>query len=239
MKMTTIMRQLARWHIWLGWVVAVPILLWTFTGLWMVARPIEEVRGTDLRSEPLELPQGSDVTIPMVNGWPVKQMRLMQRIDRTLWVIERVDGSVLVDDALTGEDPPRVDAALARRIANAALKTPGRIDATRLFAADANPIDLRRDRPAWQVAYADGLHVYVDEDSGEVLAVRSNQWRWFDLMFGLHVLDPVGREDTHHPLLIIAAAIAFPSCLIGFILLFRRRKARAKVPAPKTPASAR
>ena len=37
------MRRLARWHIWLGWLIGVPLLLWTFSGLWMVARPIEEV----------------------------------------------------------------------------------------------------------------------------------------------------------------------------------------------------
>ena len=40
---------LARWHIRLGWLVGVPIVMWLATGLFMVARPIEEVRGTHLR----------------------------------------------------------------------------------------------------------------------------------------------------------------------------------------------
>ena len=39
------MRRYARWHIWLGWVVGLPVLMWTVTGLFMVARPIDEVRG--------------------------------------------------------------------------------------------------------------------------------------------------------------------------------------------------
>lgn len=228
MKSATIMRQLARWHIWLGWVVAVPILLWTFTGLWMVARPIEEVRGTALRSEPAPLVLAQAPVMPRLDGRSVEKIELVARVDRPTWIIAFSGGDRRAADVSTGAMLPRVEAALARRIADVALLHPGQVVHVRAFATDASPIDLRRERPAWQVAYADGLHVYVDALTGEVLAVRSNQWRWFDVMFGLHVLDPVGREDTHHPLLIIAAAIAFPSCLIGFILLFRRRKARVK-----------
>src|SRR6478735_1583147 len=52
-----LMLQFARWHIWLGWLVGLPILMWTATGLFMVARPIEEVRGDRLRA-----PQAAIVT---------------------------------------------------------------------------------------------------------------------------------------------------------------------------------
>ena len=43
------MKRLAKLHIWLGWLVGAPILMWTITGLVMVAKPIEEVRGNHLR----------------------------------------------------------------------------------------------------------------------------------------------------------------------------------------------
>ncbi len=43
------MTKFARWHIWLGWLIGVPLVMWTLTGLVMVARPIEEVRGDHLR----------------------------------------------------------------------------------------------------------------------------------------------------------------------------------------------
>ena len=60
MKMAVVMRKLARWHIWLGWLVGVPLILWTLSGLVMVARPIDEVHGDYLRIEaaqqPLALP---------------------------------------------------------------------------------------------------------------------------------------------------------------------------------------
>jgi len=44
------MRRLAKWHIWLGWLVGVPLVMWTLTGLVMVSRPIETVRGDHLRA---------------------------------------------------------------------------------------------------------------------------------------------------------------------------------------------
>lgn len=44
-----LMLTLAKWHIWLGWLVGVPIVLWLATGLFMTLRPIDEVRGDHLR----------------------------------------------------------------------------------------------------------------------------------------------------------------------------------------------
>ena len=46
--MGAVRTRLRRWHVWLGWLVALPILFWTVSGLVMVAKPIEEVRGEHL-----------------------------------------------------------------------------------------------------------------------------------------------------------------------------------------------
>ena len=47
----TFRASLRRWHMWLGWLVGLPVLFWTISGFVMVARPIEEVRGEALRAE--------------------------------------------------------------------------------------------------------------------------------------------------------------------------------------------
>jgi PepSY-associated TM region len=219
------MRTLARWHIWLGWLVGVPLLLWTFTGLWMVARPIEEVRGTGLRADPAALVAPEDVAVPKLDGRTVERIEMVARLGQPVWIVRYQGGDARAADVATGALLPRIDASAARSIADAALSSPGDVEAVRAFAADAAPFDLRRERASWQVAYADGLHVYVDALSGEILAMRSGQWRWFDLMWGLHIMDLQTREDTSHPLLIGFAALAFFGSLMGTILLFRRRKA--------------
>lgn len=219
--------RLARWHVWLGWLVAVPLLLWTATGLWMVARPIEEVRGTHLRAQPLALPPITALRLPDPAGMRVEHMELQMRVDGPMWVLHGQDGAMAAFDARRNIPLRPVDAALAGRIADAALAAPGAITSVRRFAADANPVDLRRDRPAWQVKYDDGLRVYVDADTGQVLAVRSRQWRLFDIAWGLHIMDLETREDTSHPLLIGFAALALVSVLFGSVLMFRRRRAKA------------
>ena len=47
-------------------------------------------------------------------------------------------------------------------------------------------------------------------------------------MWGLHIIDPAGREDTHNPFVIGFGVLATLGALLGCILLFRRRKARVK-----------
>jgi hypothetical protein len=47
-------------------------------------------------------------------------------------------------------------------------------------------------------------------------------------MWGLHIMDLQEREDTSHPILIIFAALGVVGSLLGCILMFRRRKARAR-----------
>jgi hypothetical protein len=219
------MQRFARWHIWLGWIAAIPLIAWTASGLVMAARPIDEVRGTNLRSEPPALPEDNRFAVPEVDGAAVRKMTLLQRVDGPVWVIERVDGSILASSAASGEQIQGVTPALARRIADAALRAPGPVVEVRRFEADANPIDLRRGRPAWQVRYADGLRVYVDADSGEVLALRTRWWRFYDVMWGLHIMDPAGRENAHNPLVWLFGASALVTSLFGATLLLRRRRA--------------
>jgi hypothetical protein len=87
---------------------------------------------------------------------------------------------------------------------------------------------LRRDRPSWQAHYSDGTNLYLDDITGEVLALRTRQWRLYDFMWGLHIMDLESREDTHHPILMAFAALSVLGALIGCILLFRRRKAKVR-----------
>lgn len=98
-------------------------------------------------------------------------------------------------------------------------------------SANRPPLDLRKQRPAWQVAFADGTHLYIDTDTGQMLALRTRWWRLYDWMWGLHIMDLKEREDSSHPLLIGFAALALVTTVLALILLplasRRRRKVRA------------
>ncbi|WP_234026396.1 PepSY domain-containing protein [Qipengyuania thermophila] len=219
------MRRLARWHIWLGWLVAVPLLLWTLSGLVMVSRPIEEVRGEHLRAEGRSeiLPAGEPLTlvVPAAAG-PVAEATVRVQHGQTVVLLRPPHGPAQ-RYRLDGAPLPGIDEAAARAIAAQGIRGGREIVSARLFPADSAPLDFRRPMPAWQVRFSDGTRVYVGEQTGAIEAIRTRFWRVFDIMWGLHIMDLRGREATHHPVLIVFAALAFVAVLVGTALLFRRR----------------
>ncbi len=223
------MRRYARWHIWLGWLVSVPLLLWTLSGVAMVARPIEEVRGEHLRipvgpaalsrnPRPIDFQPGS--TRPLV------ELRTFVQRGRAVTLARDSEGRVSRYDAATGALLPPLDEQEARDTVAATIRGGRSIVAMQAFAGERPPLDLRKSVPAWRATLTDGTHVYVNRDSGEIEAVRTRWWRIYDVLWGIHIMDLQTREDAHNPFTLAFGSLAFVGALLGFVLLFRRRKAR-------------
>lgn len=208
-----------RWHIWLAWIAAIPILLWTISGLVMVARPIEEVRGEGLLSDPAPIRLIGPPIPPLISGVPVQSLSLEQRAAGPRWVVKLPDGTTRLADSRTGLLLPPLSASDARREVEARYAGKASIQSVTRTDANNPPIELRRPSAAWQVAMSDGAHFYVDAASGQVIATRTGWWRFYDFMWGLHIMDPVGREDTHNPFVIVFGIVALAMSLLGTILL--------------------
>lgn len=225
---------LRRVHLWLGWMVGVPILLWTLSGLVMALKPIDQVRGTDRRATPPTLDYPATLVPPRV-AVPLTALSLEPQGGRTVWIAVFPGGARRADPA-TGAWLPAVTAAEARALADAAYAPDSAIASVTRTPADRPPLDLRKRRPAWSVAFADGTRVYIDADTGQTLAVRTRWWRLYDWMWGLHIMDLQERENTSHALLIGFAALAFVTTMLALILLplASRRRKRPGV-EPKEP----
>ncbi len=188
----------------------------------MVARPIDEVRGTALKADPPALVLKTAPALPKTGSRAVEMLMLEQQSDGLRWTISFADGGEARADATTGALLPMIDANLAKAQAARAYKGSAKIIGAQYFAAKANPVDLRRDRPAWQIRLDDGTHLYVDAETARFLAIRTPQWRAFDWMWGWHIMDPGGREDTSHPLLILCAALAALAVFLAAVQLLLR-----------------
>jgi hypothetical protein len=223
------MRTLVKWHIWLGWLVGVPIVIWLATGLLMVSRPIEEVRGEHLRRELPPTPLVIEGSALASSQAQLKEMRVVMQGGRAVAILTRLDGSVRRVDFVTGTALPPLDAAAARALVAARIIGGEKAESVTLFPADQTPFDFRRPLAVWRVALNDGTNVYVGRDTGEIEAVRTRWWRAFDLAWGLHIMDLSEREDTSHPVLILFAALSLTGAVIGCVLMFRRRRARPVV----------
>lgn len=221
------MQKFAKWHIWLGWLVGFPVLMWTVTGLVMVSRPIEEVRGEHLRAE-TPIIETAELVFPAERIGPASSVSLIAQVDGPAWIVVEPNGGRYRYSARDGSLIPPLNEDEARRTADASYAGDGELESVTYFPEDLSPMDLRAPFAAWQAHYSDGTNLYMRAATGEVVAVRSSWWRVFDFMWGLHIMDLETREDTSHPILIIFAALSVFGALLGCILMFRRRKARVK-----------
>ena len=230
-------RTLFRYHVWLGWLVGVPLLLWTVSGLVMVARPIETVRGADRKIDGPTLPLPGYNAAPMLNETDdrptVKEIRTFMQRGRPITLVTRLDGSAARFDAARGSAIPALDEAEARDVVAKSIVGGRQIVGATLFAAKDAPPDFRKATPAWQVRLADGTHVYVGRDTGEIEAVRTRYWRFYDVMWGLHIMDLQTRENTHHPILIGFTIVSALASLLAILLMITRYFPRRR--RPPTP----
>lgn len=221
------MKLLAKWHVWLGWLVGVPLLMWTLTGLLMVSRPIEEVRGNHLRIEQPDQPLVLEGSALASAELPIREIRTLMQDGRAVALVTDMEGNVRRVDFASGEPIAAMSAQDASNLVAKKIVGGDKVRSVTLFAADEVPIDFRRPMPVWQVALEDGAHIYVGRDTGRIEAVRTRFWRVFDFAWGLHIMDLETRGKTSHPILILFASLAAIGVSMGCVLMFRRRKKRA------------
>lgn len=217
--MGAVRSRLRRWHVWLGWVVGLPILFWVVSGLVMVAKPIEEVRGEHLLAEPRPVRLALPPVPPAVGGVPLASLKLEQRAAGPRWVIAMAGGPTRLADPASGALLPPLSAADAVREVTARYTGTAKVRSATRTDPEKPPLEFRRPVAAWQVAMDDGTNFYVDANSGEVVARRTRWWRFYDWMWGLHIMDLKTREDAHNPLTIGFAIAALAMALLALVLL--------------------
>lgn len=202
-----------RWlHLWGGVIIGVQIILWVASGLVMVVRPLDEVRGTTLRREPaaLSVPAG----LPALQG--VEKLELGQLLGKPVWKLTDGQGKRLLD-AASGQ-PIAITAAQAEAVARAGTTLSGPAIVTAI--TPASPASDWRETAGWRVEFADDVRVYINSQ-GDIGAVRTPWWRFYDLFWGLHIMDWTERENTHSPLIIISTLLALAVVATGALLTLR------------------
>ncbi len=218
--------SLRRVHIWLGWVLIIPFLLWTGSGLFMAAQPIEKVRGEDLVGKAPVLALSAPPVPPVIGPRPVASLALEPRSNGPKWVIRYADGATRLADPASGRLLPGLSARDAVQAVEARYTGDARITAVDRTSAEAPPVELRRPVDAWRVSFDDGTRFYVDATTGDIIARRTNLWRVYDFLWGLHIMNLKTRDDFNTPLLIGFSALSFVTVLMALVLLpmtIRRR----------------
>ena len=156
--------MLLRWtiwlHKWLALAVGLQIVFWVAGGLFMVAVPIQMVRGEQhiALSKPATLDRSKLLTLDQVAAKTEEpdlvDANLVSTPRAPMWVLKSTSGRDLFVDARTGDYfEDEISEADARRFAAAAYQGPGKPVAVKHF--DAPPLRSGATDPAFEVRFDD------------------------------------------------------------------------------------
>ena len=209
-------------HKWLGLLIGLQLLLWMSSGLVMSLLDAEKVRGREFRLPPAARAAWPAQALPV--GQALKALQADSQSISTGWLGDQpvyrlaTDQGVRLISALRGTEIV-LDAALARRLAQASYRGPGQAGQAELVPQS---LETRaHEGKVWRVPFSDTADttVYLSQH-GDVLEHRNNSWRLFDVFWMLHIMDYSGRKDFNNPLVVGAAIGGLWLALSGIWLLF-------------------
>ena len=206
-------------HKYLSILISIQLLLWTISGIYFAFNQIELVRGEQYR-----LPQAFSVDLSKVNLVldSVKSIQVARRFSEEILIVRKETGTEYLN--LEGVALEKLSKTQATSIVSAVTSlTPLAVEEI----IDPEPGSEYRGRnlPLFKVITQDQendeINVYVDAISGQVVAIRSEQWRLWDLMWGLHIMDWEARDEINNWLLKLFSVLALISSLTGVFIFFR------------------
>jgi uncharacterized iron-regulated membrane protein len=205
-----------RLHKWLALVVGLQALIWTLSGMYMVAVHIDYIHGDHLVRAPDERPfdtTGLLAPTAVTKGLKsVQSVRLTRLLDTPAYVVETELGPKLFD-AEAGKkltiDEPIVRELARRRMAQDR-------DIVKIELIEKSPLEVQgRKPPLWRVDFEgwDKPAFYYSPVTGELLSRRHEAWRVFDFMWMLHIMDYDDRQNMNNwllrPMTWLVALMAF------------------------------
>ena len=211
-------------HKYLSFLISIQLLLWTVSGIYFAFNKIENVRGEQYREEPNFNVDFSKLNF-QIDG--ARNIRVIDRMDQEILVVDGIYGREYLN--FEGKDVEQLKEEEAKALsAKQTSLIPESVD---LITENTIGSEYRgRALPIYRVKSVneagESINVYLNVYTGEVEAVRSNQWRIWDLMWGFHIMDWETREDIDNLLLKIFSILALISSITGVLLFFRIDLAR-------------
>ncbi|MEW5684635.1 MAG: PepSY domain-containing protein [Pseudomonadota bacterium] len=211
-------------HKWFGLILGLQFLIWSLSGAVMALLDHHEVSGEHAvlsAALPAVAPGPAPLaTVQAAVGAPIQKLELKALFDRWVYQATTADGVRLLDAATV--QPIAVDAPLARTLAVARYAGSAPVESVSLVE-DSTHETRDMTRPVWRVAFADADHtaLFVSRATGEMLGVKTDAWRAWDIAWMFHIMNYGDRQSFNHPLIVTVATGVAWLALSGLILLFR------------------
>ena len=206
-------------HKYLSFFISIQLLLWTISGIYFAFNKIENVRGEQYR---LQSPsnysfKNIEFEIPEATSAVVKKL-----LDKTIIAASTKAGMRYFDEA--GDPLKKISFDEAKKIVvkNTLLKP---IAVEEINESKKGSEYRGRQLPIYKVithnANNKEINAYLNIFSGDIVAIRSAQWRIWDLMWGFHIMDWQERDNIDNMLLKIFSILALISSISGILLFFK------------------
>ena len=206
-------------HKYLSFLISLQLLLWTVSGIYFAFNKIEMVRGEQYI---LSHSYAVDLSQINLNIAEAENVRLSKRLNEEIIIITKDIGNEYLDIKGNSLDKLSTDAAL-KIVGNKTTLKPLNVEEIKM---EKNGSEYRgRPLPLYKVTSKnkanEKINVYLNVFSGEILAIRSAQWRVWDLMWGFHIIDWQERDNINNFLLKMFSILALISSLTGLLLFFK------------------
>ena len=214
------MRNIVRnTHKYLSFFISVQLFLWTVSGIYFAFNKIELVRGEQYR-----LTESFPINFNEVNfsRSDVQQVKAVNRLGEIIFVVSSSMGVEYLD--AFGSPVNKLNKNEVFEIVSAS-STLMPIDLEEITESSKGSEFRGRDLPLFKVTSLNDkdkkINLYLNVFSGEITAVRSLQWRIWDLMWGFHIMDWQTRDKINNIFLKIFSVLALVSSISGVMLFFK------------------
>jgi len=159
------------------------------------------------------------------------KIQLQQRLYTPIYIAE-LDDNWLVYHAETAEKLEPLTETEARSIASNSTELPI-LAATWVTEVSRGSEYKDGELPAWKVELegVDEANLWIGANSGKASAIRTNTWRLYDLLWSLHIMDYVDRDNFNSWLLRAFALLGMITVVSGVALFFISAKQRKRSPS--------
>jgi len=228
-------------HRYMGLFIGIQFLLWTLGGLYFSWTNINHIHGDHLVNFPNTkisitdslLTPNEAVSKARLNPKKVSRINLANVLGKTVYRIY-TDSSLVMVNAKTGVLRPSLSKNEAVYFAKQIFK-PNNDVAKVEYVSQKNIKDHYQYRgnplPAWAVTFKHPSKsvIYISANLGRFEKIRNGQWRLFDWLWMLHIMDYNTRDNLNNWILRGFSILGLLTILSGFTLFYQSSRTIRKI----------
>jgi len=206
-------------HKYLSFFISIQLLLWTISGIYFAFNKIENVRGEQYRAQTSSNYNFNKIKFEIPNA---ESVNVKKRLGKTIITASTKNGMRYFNEEGGALQKISFDEAKQLVSKQTSLKP---MAVEEIYTLEKGSEYRGRELPIYKVvtrnANDNEINAYLNIFTGEVVAIRSAQWRIWDLMWGFHIMDWQERDNIDNLLLKIFSILALVSSISGILLFFK------------------